>query len=301
MTRNPITDGETVLAPLWGSMMNAHGAEAILDGVAPSVGTGDWDVDTTSGNVFINGTTASVSSDTTTLTAPASDGDLDSGEFRVDLLTVNDSGTINVAEGVAAAEPITEGIPTDEAVICAVIVSGDASGLTGADIRDYRTLLEDDTGRYIDGGPHEIDAAEFAGGDGTAGQILESDGSAAAWVDRPTHQLTFTYYALQQNAAPTVTPPYTAVNRPRNVDVSDFTGGVFRAEFDSGDGSSVSQELVSTQSSTTMATVSTTSTSFVVVEDTSVTVPDDSQTDVRLDLSGSAGMSITQTSVTLTE
>lgn len=37
--------------------------------------------------------------------------------------------------------------------------------------------------RHKDGGSDELDGAELAGGLGTSGQILQTDGSAASWVD----------------------------------------------------------------------------------------------------------------------
>jgi hypothetical protein len=150
MTRNPVQDGDFVLAPLFGSLMNAHQQDAVLNGVAPSVGTGDFDVDTTAGNVVVESDPVTVSSNTATLTAPSNDADLDSGEFRVDLLTVNNAGTVNVSEGNAANEPISPPIPTDEVVICAVVVAGDATGLQSADVRDYRSLIDQDARTYKD-------------------------------------------------------------------------------------------------------------------------------------------------------
>lgn len=276
MTRNPITDGQTVLAPLFGSILNAHGAEAILNGVAPSVGGGNWDVDTTSGDVFINGTTTAVGSNTESLTAPSSDPDLDSGEFRVDLLTVNSSGTINVAEGVAASQPISGDIPADEAVICAVLVSADAGSLTSADIRDYRTLLEDDAARYKDGGPHEIDVAEFAAGQGTAGQRLESDGSAASWVTKRQYDATHTFMLGGADVVPTgstfAEPNFTS--RMRSFNFAPYSDGEagFALDTDSSSGTAEIR-IRDTTNNNTVASASTTSDTTVRLSDTTVSLP----------------------------
>jgi hypothetical protein len=292
MTRNPVQDGDFVLAPLFGSLINAHGAEGVLNGIDPSVGTGDWDVDTSAGDVFINNSTQAVSPTTTTLTDPASDADLDSGEFRVDLLTADSTGSINVAEGVAATEPITEDIPSDEAVVCAVVVSGAASSLQSADIYDYRTLIEDDAGRYIDGGPHEIDAAEFSGGSGLNNQALVSDGSSASW-GTVFQQLSHTFHTndtLGGISGATFAEVSNTV-RAKNIDWSPYTTGTFEVQVDpsnSGSNETAECRVQAVGSGDTIAQVSTTGQTLVRLTDASA-VPPDATSDAQVQLRNLSG------------
>lgn len=164
MTRNPVGDGENFSAVYWSGMTNAHDDESILSGCAPSKGTGDWDVDIASGTAIVDGDFVDVSAQTETLTDPSSDADLDSGEARVDLITVNSSGTTNTTEGTAASgnkQPVAPDIPSSEVLIAAVFVDGDASSLSGSDIHDYRILSPAPTVSTTDDGSditlHQVD------------------------------------------------------------------------------------------------------------------------------------------------
>jgi len=56
------------------------------------------------------------------------------------------------------------------------------NSLVGVDLVDG-VNVSSHASRHSDGGGDELDAAELAGGLGTNGQILQSDGSAASWVD----------------------------------------------------------------------------------------------------------------------
>lgn len=161
MTRNPVGDGEQFSAVYWSGMVNAIGGEAVVSGCAPSKGTGSWDVDIASGEVKTKPSVPSVSTQTVTLTTPGNDTDLDSGEFRVDLITVDSTGTVNVAEGVAGAKPIAPDIPTDEVLVAAVLVDGSASSLSSSDIKDYRVLKDISPVRVTD------EASSFTEGDVT--------------------------------------------------------------------------------------------------------------------------------------
>lgn len=55
------------------------------------------------------------------------------------------------------------------------------TGLSGGD----GTALSLDESVIKDGGPKEIDVQEFAGGDGTSGQMLFTDGADAYWDEPP--------------------------------------------------------------------------------------------------------------------
>lgn len=141
MTLNSFDDGSPLLANGLNAILNAFNSEAVKNGVVASKGTGDYDVDFTSGEVTIGGDLVTVASDTKTLTSAAADADLDAGEFRVDTITVDDTGTINVAEGTAAVNPVAPDIPSDEVLVSLVIVDGSASALTSADILDRRIIF----------------------------------------------------------------------------------------------------------------------------------------------------------------
>lgn len=55
--------------------------------------------------------------------------------------------------------------------------------ITSSDWNDMVTDQKSHASRHSDGGSDELDAADLAGGLGTSGQVLQSDGSAASWVD----------------------------------------------------------------------------------------------------------------------
>lgn len=146
MTRNPFQDGDIVHAPGLNAAVNGLNLEGVKSGCTPSKGTGDWDVDVASGAVFVNSTDeTSVGSATKTLTAPSNDADLDAGEARVDLVTVDSTGTVNVTEGTASSgDKLANApdIPANEVLIAAVFVDGDATSLSSSDINDYRSIIK---------------------------------------------------------------------------------------------------------------------------------------------------------------
>lgn len=87
--------------------------------------------------------TVSVAAQTEQLTAPANDADLDAGETRVDLITVDSTGATNTTEGSPGAGTdanpvIAPDIPSGQVLIAAVTVDGGATSLTSGDIHDYR-------------------------------------------------------------------------------------------------------------------------------------------------------------------
>jgi len=54
---------------------------------------------------------------------------------------------------------------------------------------DWNDMVSDQKGhasRHSDGGSDELDAADLAGGSGTNGQFLQTDGGAASWADVAT-------------------------------------------------------------------------------------------------------------------
>jgi len=175
MTRNPVEDGENFSAVYWSAITNAVGNEYIDNGCTPTNGTGDLDVDIASGDVYVAGGSASVSSQTVTVSSSGTDD-------RVDIITINSSGSASVTEGTEAADPNAPSIPTDEVLVAAVHVRGGSSSLSPSDIKDYRIL---NPNPYAVDSLSEIDATDL-GQSGSDGQVLEIGqfGSSLNWSTR---------------------------------------------------------------------------------------------------------------------
>lgn len=157
MVLNTLDDNTVFWSPYYTILENAFAGFATISGCSISKGTGNWDIDVTSGTILVTGTgEVSVSSGTVTLTAPASDADMDAGESRVDLITANSSGTLAVVEGTAASNPDTPNVPSDEVILGFVIVAESDSTASDSDIVDTPALLGDDTARYAGGGSHPL-------------------------------------------------------------------------------------------------------------------------------------------------
>jgi len=141
MSENPFTDGQQFSAARLNSMYNAHQNEGVLNGCDGSTSTNAFDVDVSSGNVFLNGTNVSVGA--TTVSHSTSDP-----EDRIDLLSVDSTGTVNITQGNPAAtagQPVAPDIPADEILISLVYVRGGSSEiLTGDIFNDYRVTLATD-------------------------------------------------------------------------------------------------------------------------------------------------------------
>src|SRR6056297_1899843 len=141
MSENPFTDGQQFSAARLNSMYNAHQNEGVLNGCDASTSTNAFDVDVSSGNVFLNGTDVSVGA--TTVSHSTSDP-----EDRIDLLSVDSTGTVTITQGNPAAtsgQPVAPDIPTDEILISLVYVrGGSAEILTGDIFNDYKVTLATD-------------------------------------------------------------------------------------------------------------------------------------------------------------
>jgi len=140
MTRNPVGDSEQFSATYWSSIYNAHNQEGVLNGLVPSKGSGDFDIDTTSGEAIVQSTkTGSVNAQSPAVTLNTSDSD-----DRVDLVHINSAGTISKTTGTAATDPNAPDIPSGEVLLAAVLVEGGASSLSsaGSKIADYRTIYD---------------------------------------------------------------------------------------------------------------------------------------------------------------
>lgn len=141
MSENPFTDGQQFSAARLNSMYNAHQNEGVLSGLDASTSVNAFDVDVASGNVFLNGTNVGVGA--TTASHSTSDP-----EDRIDLLSVDSTGTVNITQGNPAAtsgQPVAPDIPTDEILISLVYVrGGSAEILTGDIFNDYKVTLATD-------------------------------------------------------------------------------------------------------------------------------------------------------------
>lgn len=115
-----------------------------------------------SGNI-INGITYSLAVDISDLTGNGIKND------GTDSLTVEPADFA----GHGLEDDGSDNLRIDGATIGAGIIGGDGVN------------LELDESTIIDGGAKELDASEFAGGLGTSGQFLTTDGSAASWGDAP--------------------------------------------------------------------------------------------------------------------
>lgn len=143
MTRNPYDDNTTLWAGELNALANAPALELVKSGCTPSKGSGDWDIDIASGTIIAGQSSGevSVSSQTVTLTNPDNDSDMDSGESRIDLVSINSSGTGNITEGSAAADPASPDIPGGEVLVARIQVADGDSTAADSDLFDSRVLF----------------------------------------------------------------------------------------------------------------------------------------------------------------
>lgn len=124
------------------SMMNALGGFGIFNGCSVSKGSGDWDIDVTAGDVYIEDSgLANVSAGTVTITDSSG---LASGESRITIITADTSGTLASVDGSAATNPDSPNIPTDEVLLGFVLVSDTDSTAADSDILDIPALMSVD-------------------------------------------------------------------------------------------------------------------------------------------------------------
>lgn len=145
---NPIDDNQGAYAAWFNAFANAHGAGGIVSGCSISKGTGDWDIDVTSGTIIESNTEASISAGTVTLTQPSNDADMDAGESRIDLVTANTGDALSVTEGTAASNPTTPDIPSSEVLLGFVHVSNSDSTVADSDIFDVPALIQNNNTLY---------------------------------------------------------------------------------------------------------------------------------------------------------
>lgn len=169
MTRNPVGDNEAFSAAFWSAMVNAAAFEGVKSGCAPTVGTGNWDVDVASGETHHGTATNDVTFAGDTATLSAAHATLN----RVDLVTITSAGAINGVEGTAAADPIAPDIPSGHVLICAVFLQAAASSISASDIHDYRAIVPFDAYPWTaaDLAANSVGSSEIATGAVTTDEI----------------------------------------------------------------------------------------------------------------------------------
>lgn len=121
----------------WDTIVAALGGYGVVSGCAVSAHSpANMTVDVAAGTVKIAGTDYAVSEQLSNTIGAAS-----ASNPRIDLITVNTSGTVVVVAGTAAAIPLIPAIPASRAVLAAVYVQANASSMVAANITDKRVLL----------------------------------------------------------------------------------------------------------------------------------------------------------------
>ena len=161
MTNNFGSDGSPISVSKLRTLENAHDSEGVISPGTASPGTNNFDVDVSAGVANVQGSRVSFSSGT--VTHNTSDT-----EDRIDLITVNGSGTLSVTTGTAAntsGQPNAPDIPAGEVLIAIVEVRGGSSEILSGDIfNGYKTIKE------------EIEDLTTTGSDGQV-PTAQSDGS----------------------------------------------------------------------------------------------------------------------------
>ena len=132
-------DNRPLVAALLDSIQQAHASRAVVDGVDPTEGAGDWEVDIAAGTVRIDGSgDVSVSAQTVGLADPTSG--LAAGEGRIVLVSDDDTGTASASGGVGATDPASPDVPADEVVVWVGFVTEADASLSTAETWDARTF-----------------------------------------------------------------------------------------------------------------------------------------------------------------
>lgn len=155
---NPVNDNEFYWAAWANAWANAFGAGGIVSGCSISKGSGDWDIDVTSGTIIESNTEASITADTETITDSSALGTDAEGndESRITLITANTGDTISSTDGSAAVKPATPDIPANEVLLGFVVVTNGDSTAADSDIFDVPALRQNDSALYDVGGSYEL-------------------------------------------------------------------------------------------------------------------------------------------------
>lgn len=145
-------------------------ATAVLDGCAPSAGSGTREVDVDSGTVVTSNTEYSIDSSTVTLSD-------DPGFDRYDLVVVDSDGSLTDITG--SEERVAPDLPSQNVLISVVFVSGDSNDVE--DVRDSRALLAEgyfDVLKATTMTPDAVEADEVIAFDRLRAPRLSSDPSS---------------------------------------------------------------------------------------------------------------------------
>lgn len=212
MTRNAYDDNTTLWAPALNAQLNASNLELVKSGCDPTKGTGDWDVDVASGTIIAGQSTGevSVSAQTVALTDPANDADMDSGESRIDLVTVNSSGTASATEGTAASNPSSPDIPAGEVLVAFVHVENGDGTIADSDLFDPRVLFGPTAYPFAE---PDVENTAPIYGDGSDGSITRSsDGNENGVV-------TATDYTLESGNTRTGTSGFLVIKATNSINI----------------------------------------------------------------------------------
>ncbi len=113
----------------------AYNLNGILEGCAISDGSTGLEVDIAVGCVIIDGVAKTVAAQTVTLAAAHATLP------RLDLITINTSGTLVATTGTPLAVPVYDPIPSSQVVVGTVLVAATATALTDDDINNTQINL----------------------------------------------------------------------------------------------------------------------------------------------------------------
>ena len=187
-------DNRPLVAALLDSIQQAHASRAVVDGVDPTEGAGDWDVDIAAGTVRIDGSgDVSVSAQTVDLADPTSD--LAAGEGRIVLVSVDDTGTASATEGAGATDPASPDVPADEVVVWVGFVTEADTSLSTAETWDARTFAAGGENSGIDAdvvrGERAYTEANSGSGSGLDADLIDGQDGSEVTNDRvPVYSIT---------------------------------------------------------------------------------------------------------------
>lgn len=142
--RNTYTAGTAFGASALNSQKHANANEGVTSDVSVTTGTNSFEVDVGASDYVVAGDQYSASSDTVTHDSPDSND-------RVDLITVDTSGSVSITKGDhtktttsdGTSQPVDPDIPADQVLLAAVYIRSGASEIKTGDIYEgYQTTVE---------------------------------------------------------------------------------------------------------------------------------------------------------------
>ena len=121
----------------WDALVLGFAATGVVSGCAVSAQSpAAMFVDVASGSIKVAGVTQAVSAQLNNVIGAAN-----ASNPRIDLITVNDSGTVVVVAGTAATIPLIPAIPASRVVLAAVYVPANATTIATVNIVDKRVII----------------------------------------------------------------------------------------------------------------------------------------------------------------